>query len=130
MGAPQAQWTGRFDEKRPNPSERASSITKSHRRHPVDEGSDAMPVPLHLTHIPELDHLIALEYGRVDEGQPEHWWRRVGSQIGYLHDGGVGPEVGFKVMRFSELDVDAREVGAIWEPPHFDAPTLGLRGRS
>jgi hypothetical protein len=29
-----------------------------------------MPVRLHLTHVPELDTLVALEYGRVDEGVP------------------------------------------------------------
>jgi tetratricopeptide (TPR) repeat protein len=87
-----------------------------------------MAIRLHLTHIPELDELVALEYGRVDEGVPEVWWRRVGDAIGYLHDPRVGREVGLKVRAFSALDVDAEELSAIWQPPHFDVPMLGLGG--
>ena len=30
----------------------------------------AMAVRLHLAHIPSRDRLVALEHGRVDEGQP------------------------------------------------------------
>jgi tetratricopeptide (TPR) repeat protein len=83
-----------------------------------------MPVRLHLTHIPELDTLVALEYGRVDEGVPETWWRRVGLHIGYLWDPSLGVEVGFKVREFSRLDVDA--LSEIWTPPRFSVPMLGL----
>lgn len=74
----------------------------------------------------ELDWLIALEYGRVDDGQPEDNWRIVDDQVGFLHDGPGGPPLGFMVPRFSEFDVDAPEVAEIWEAPHFDVPLLGL----
>jgi tetratricopeptide (TPR) repeat protein len=85
-----------------------------------------MPVPLHLIHIPELDRLVALEYGRVDDGQPPGCWRPVGSQMGYLHDGPVGRELGFKVLELNRLDVEDRDVVEIWGPPRFDVPILGL----
>ena len=89
-----------------------------------------MAVRLHLTHMPEIDRLVALEYGRVDEGQPRGCWRPVGTELGYLHDGPLGPEVGFKVLSFTGLDVDADEVAEIWGPPFFDVPMLGLSAAS
>jgi hypothetical protein len=88
-----------------------------------------MAVRVHLTHIPELDHLIALEYGRVDEGTPEESWRRVGRTMGYLYDASA-TAVGFKVVEASEFDVNAPEVSEIWGPPRFDAPTRGLTAAS
>jgi tetratricopeptide (TPR) repeat protein len=89
-----------------------------------------MAVRLHLTHLPELDQLIALEYRRVDEGVPEDWWERVGPRMGYLREHGYGPAVGFKVRELSQFDVDASELGAIWRPPRFHAPMLGLTDAS
>lgn len=74
--------------------------------------------------ITELDWLIALEFGRVDEGQDPTAWRAVSEQFGYLsHDGRC---VGFKVLGFSAFDLDAPEHEAIWRAPLFDAPTLAL----
>src|SRR3954470_10629245 len=84
--------------------------------------ADPTPIRLHLTHMPELDTLVALEYGRVDEGTPEEWWRRVGAHVAYLHDPAIGREVGFKVREFSRLDVEA--LREIWRPPHFAVPML------
>jgi hypothetical protein len=92
----------------------------------------AMAARLHIIHIPELDHLIALEYGRVDEGSPEDAWDVVGEPtaggdgpaVGFLRD--AGRDVGFKVVNASRLDVDAPAVRAIWRPPFFDVPMLGL----
>jgi tetratricopeptide (TPR) repeat protein len=86
--------------------------------------ADPTPIRLHLTHMPELDTLVALEYGRVDEGTPEEWWRRVGAHVAYLHDPAIGREVGFKVREFSRLDVEA--LREIWRPPHFAVPMLAL----
>jgi len=83
-----------------------------------------MPVRLHLTHIPELDTLVALEYGRIDEGVPERWWRRIGTEVGYLRDPKRGCDLGFKVRAFSRLDVDA--FPELWQPPVFTVPMLGL----
>jgi tetratricopeptide (TPR) repeat protein len=85
---------------------------------------DPAPIRLHLTHIPELDTLVALEYGRVDEGTPEEWWRRVGARVAYLHDPRVDRDVGFKVRESSRLDVDT--LSEVWRPPHFAVPMLAL----
>src|SRR3954468_5139514 len=88
-----------------------------------------MPRPrLYLNHIAEFDWLIALEFGRVDDGQPPECWEGVAEQFGYLHDGPGGPIVGFKVQDVSELDLDSEELAEIWDGPRFDAPALGLSG--
>jgi tetratricopeptide (TPR) repeat protein len=89
---------------------------------------DAAPMRVHLTNMPELDTLVALEYGRVDEGTPEEWWRRVGADVAYLHDPHVACDLGFKVREFSRLDVDA--LSEIWRPPHFAVPMLALADAS
>lgn len=82
---------------------------------------------LYLTFIAELDWLIALEFGRVDDAQPPENWRGVSEAFGFLHDGPNGAVVGFKILDFSEFDTDDPAVAEIWEAPHFDAPVLGLR---
>ena len=89
-----------------------------------------MTIRLHLAHLDDLDQLLAFEYGRVDEGQPEDWWRFVGDCVGYLRADGVGAEVGFKVWDYAHLDVDAPELREIWGEPVFDVPMLGLLGAS
>ncbi len=87
-----------------------------------------MTVPkLYLNHITGLDWLVALEFGRVDDGQPSENWRGVSEAFGFLHSEPGGPEVGFKVLDFSQFDPDDPEVAEIWDGPRFDAPALGLR---
>lgn len=81
-----------------------------------------------LNHAPKLDWLIALEFGRVDDAQPPDNWRGVSDHFGYLHDSPDGPEVGFKVIDFSQFDAEAKEVEEIWGKPLFDVPVLGLSG--
>jgi hypothetical protein len=61
---------------------------------------------------------------------PAESWRPVGEHIGYLHDGPGGPELGFKVLGFSQVEVDSDALAEIWGPPHFDVPVLGLTGVS
>jgi tetratricopeptide (TPR) repeat protein len=94
-----------------------------------------MALRLHLTHVSEADCLVALEFGRVDEGQFAGCWRalreahdaqRDGARIWYLHDGPQGPEVGFKALGLSMVDLEAAELAELWVGPRFDAPTLGL----
>jgi tetratricopeptide (TPR) repeat protein len=85
---------------------------------------------LHITHIAGLDSFVALEFGRVDDGQPAESWRGIGNWFHYLHDGSDGPVVGFKIAEFSRFDPEAAAVAAIWEGPRFDAPLLGLSGVS
>jgi tetratricopeptide (TPR) repeat protein len=86
--------------------------------------------PLYLNHIAELDWLIALEFGRVDDAQPRDHWRGVSESFGFLCESPGGAEVGFKVLDFSAFDPDEPEVAEIWDGPRFDAPVLGLRGVS
>lgn len=81
---------------------------------------------LFINHIPSLDWLIALEFGRVDEGQPEDHWVSVSEDFGFLCDAPQRRPVGFKILRFSQFDLDDPDVSAIWETPLFTAPTLGL----
>lgn len=89
--------------------------------------SHVVPRPrLYINHIAEFDWLIALEFGRVDDGQPSENWAGVNEQLGYLHDGPGGRVLGFKVLRFSEFDLDDDDVAEIWDGPRFDAPALGL----
>jgi tetratricopeptide (TPR) repeat protein len=84
--------------------------------------------PLYLNHVAEYDWLIALEFGRVDDGQPPENWRGVSTSFGFLYDAPGGRIVGFKVLDFSEIDPEDPEVAEIWDGPWFDAPILGLRG--
>ena len=84
------------------------------------------PPRLYLNYIAEIDWLIALEFGRVDDSQPPENWRGVSKLFGFLHDGPDGPEVGFKVLDFSEFDPEDPAVAEIWDGPHFCAPALGL----
>lgn len=83
---------------------------------------------LYLNFIAEFDWLIALEFGRGDDGQPPENWRGVSESFGFLHDGPDGPEVGFKIVGFSDFDPEDSEVAEIWERPPFDVPVLGLHG--
>src|SRR4051812_39260158 len=75
----------------------------------------------------EYDWLVALEFGRVDDSQPPDNWRGVSDDFGFLHEEPGGRVLGFKVIDFSEFDVDDEEVAEIWEGPRFDVPMLGLR---
>jgi tetratricopeptide (TPR) repeat protein len=85
---------------------------------------------LYINHIAGLDRFIALEYGRVDDGQPPGSCRGVGESFGFIHDAPGGPVVGFKITDFSRFDAEAPAVAEIWEGPRFDAPLLGLSGVS
>ena len=83
---------------------------------------------LFLNHIAELDWLIALEFGRVDDGQPPENWVGVSPQFGYLHEQPGGRAVGFKILEFSQIDLEDEQLAAIWQPPLFDAPAAALTG--
>ncbi len=85
---------------------------------------------LYLNFAAEFDWLTALAFGRVDEAQPFENWQSVSPQFGYLHEEPGGRALGFKVVQFSRFDIEAAEVAEIWDDPHFDAPTLGLRNAS
>jgi tetratricopeptide (TPR) repeat protein len=83
-------------------------------------------VRLYLNHLPDYDWLIALEFGRVDDGQPSENWRAVTDTIGFLLDRPGGREVGFKIVNLSGFDAEARDVDEVWNGPRFHVPQLGL----
>ncbi len=84
------------------------------------------PPRLYLNHSASQDWLIALEFGRVDDGQPPESWRPLSDSFAYLHDGPGGRCLGFKALGLSELDPEDPALAGIWEGPRFDAPQLGL----
>jgi tetratricopeptide (TPR) repeat protein len=85
---------------------------------------------LYINNAPELDWLIALEFGRVDDAQPSDNWRGVSDQLGFLYETPGGRCLGFKLVEFSTFDPDAGGVEEIWSGPLFDVPLLGLEGAS
>ncbi len=85
---------------------------------------------LFINHIPSLDWLIALEYGRVDEGQPDDCWSEATEDFEYLHDAPGGRSVGFRILGYSRFDLESDEASTVWNPPLFAAPTLGLASAS
>lgn len=83
---------------------------------------------LFLNRIADLDWLIALEFGRVDEGQPPDAWTGLSEHFGFLFEDDRC--VGFKVLGFNDFDLEAPEHEPIWCGPRFDAPTLALTDAS
>ena len=83
-------------------------------------------IRLYLNHLPEYDWLIALEFGRVDDGQPKANWRGVTEHLGFLLDAPGGREVGFKITELAVFDEETREVDEVWNGPRFHVPQLGL----
>ncbi len=108
----------------------ASAVLDVRQRGPLTTPF-SMPRPrLYINHIAEFDWLIALEFGRVDDGQPPKNWSGVTEQFGFLHDEPGGRVLGFKVIDFSEFDLDEDAAVEIWSGPRFDAPALGLTDAS
>lgn len=71
-----------------------------------------------------LDWLAALEFGRVDEGQPPEAWEGIDNRVGFLSD--EGRVVGFAVREWSRFDPEAPGFEPLWSGPRFHAPQLGL----
>jgi tetratricopeptide (TPR) repeat protein len=85
-----------------------------------------MSTPLFLNHIASLDWLVALEFGRVDDGQPDDCWVGISPQVGLLHDEPGGRVVGFKIQEYSAYDANHPDHAILWERPRFAVPALGL----
>ena len=84
---------------------------------------------LYVSHVADYDWLTALEFGRVDDGQPPEHWNPLGESFAFLHAGPPAfgaPPIGFKVIGFSDFDPEDPDYAAIWARPHFEAPQLGL----
>ncbi|MGI8461650.1 MAG: hypothetical protein ACR2OC_08470 [Solirubrobacterales bacterium] len=85
---------------------------------------------LYLNHAVELERFIALEYGRVEDGQLEENWREVAGGFWWYHEVPEGPCLGFAVKELADFNPEAPEVEEIWSGPRFDAPLLGLTDSS
>ena len=87
----------------------------------------ATPLPrLYINHLPELDWLIAVEFGRTDDGQSSDHWLGLCAEIGILLDEPGGKAVGFKINTFSKFDEISQDIYGIWDGPRFHAPQLGM----
>ncbi len=84
-------------------------------------------LPLYVNRDHHYDWLIALEFGRVLDGQPSDHMLPVGDQAVFVLDGPGGEIVGFSVVRLKEFDASAEEYEGLWSGPRFDAPLFGLR---
>lgn len=84
------------------------------------------PVRVYLNRIVEYDWLIAIEYGRVDDGQPRANWSEVTEHCGYLHDRPGGRAIGFKITEFTEFLEDCVDDRTTKWVHRFHVPSLGL----
>lgn len=75
---------------------------------------------------PHYDFLSALEFGRVADGQHRGCWRPVDERFAYFVPRRKRHPRGFHIQQLDEFDPFAPEVEAIWNPPRFRAPLLGL----
>ncbi len=86
-----------------------------------------MPTQLYLSFDEHLDWLTLIEFGSVENAQPEDHWRDVNDRFAYILQHPGGPEIGFKMRGFSSFDPEDPDVSEIWEGPRFDVPALGLK---
>ncbi len=84
----------------------------------------------------DRDLLVALEYGRTEDGQPPESWRPLGVRGGVIvafHVERRGRRVrhaGFAVAGASCFDPDDPALAPAWRGPRYDAPQLALRDAS
>ena len=78
----------------------------------------------------DLDWLECAPFGVVMDRQGPDRWRGVTAQFGWFLQAPGGAPIGFKVLDFSALDADDRELAGIFSGPRFDVPALGLRAVS
>lgn len=76
-----------------------------------------MASSLFLSYDEPLDWLTLIEFGTVENAQPADHWSGVSDSFGYLLRSPDGPEIGFKILGFSEFDPEDPEVAEIWEGP-------------
>ncbi len=73
----------------------------------------------------ELDWLIALEFSRVLDGQPDDHYLPVGEDFAFCLDEPGGEIVGFTIPELTSFDPEP--LPELWSERHFDAPLFGLR---
>lgn len=88
---------------------------------------DSLPRPrLYVSQEPGLGLFSAMEFGRVDDGQPAERWVGVGEHVGLLHDEPDGRCVGFAIKDVGDYNPDDPANAELWDGPRFDVPSLGL----
>jgi tetratricopeptide (TPR) repeat protein len=85
---------------------------------------------IYLSHMPELDWLSGVEFGRVDDGQPSECWVGLSENVGLLLDEPGGVPVGFKVIDYSSFDEKTETADEVWNGARFHAPQVGLEDAS
>ncbi len=80
---------------------------------------------LFINNVPMIDRLIALEYGRVDDGVDPKQMIRGENGVFVMVDEERKP-VGFVCVDFSALDLSSPSNEDLWEGPTFDVPVLGI----
>jgi len=81
--------------------------------------------PLYINRDADLDWLIALDFGRVLDGQPSDHFLPVSDECAYCLDQPDGKIVGFSIGGLTDFDPEDHD--ELWDEPHFDAPVFGLR---
>jgi tetratricopeptide (TPR) repeat protein len=81
---------------------------------------------LFINNIPSLNRLVALEFGRVDDGHPPEHFDRLAENVWLFRDPETRKPVGFTLTSFASLDLNDTDSVVVWSGPRFDAPTLGL----
>jgi len=84
-------------------------------------------LPLYVSRDHEHDWLVALEFGRVLDGQPDDHFLPVDNNVAFVLDGSGGDVVGVWVDDLRDYDPAAPGSKALWRGPRFDIPLLGLR---
>lgn len=69
------------------------------------------------------DWLLALEFGCVVDGQPKDHYIELDRAFAFIRRGPGEEVIGFSVSSLSGFDPDHP---ALWEPPLFDVPAVGL----
>lgn len=84
---------------------------------------------LYLSHRADVSVLTALEFGIVDDGQPDDRWEIVGADedFAFLRVHPHCPIVGFKVIDLQAFDAEHPAHAQVWDEPLFDVPLLALR---
>ena len=84
-------------------------------------------LPLYEGRDHECDWLVALEFGRVLDGQPGDHFLPVDDHAAFVLDGPGGDVVGVWVNDLRDYDPATPGSEALWRGPRFDVPLLGLR---
>ncbi|MGA7435785.1 MAG: hypothetical protein WBW44_09220, partial [Solirubrobacterales bacterium] len=60
---------------------------------------------LFINNVPMLDRLIALEFGRVDDGYNPRDFDRIAENVWLYNEPGTSRPIGFSITRFATFDL-------------------------